>query len=74
LPSEWVTLLKNANKKNPFDVIHVNYFLTDDLKSDFSEICKVYDYKSLLDPSLKSQKTHLTGVRRMKFTKNNIKD
>jgi hypothetical protein len=44
------------------------------LKSDFSEICKVYDYKSLLDPSLKSQKTHLTGVRRMKFTKNNIKD
>jgi hypothetical protein len=40
---------------------------------DSSDVCKVYDYKSLFEVHLKSQLTHLTEVRRVKFTKNDIK-
>jgi hypothetical protein len=73
LPQEWVNLVKSANKKNSFEVIYVNHPLTNDLMPDSSEICTIYEYKNIFDNHLKSNLAHLTEVRRMKFTKNNIK-
>jgi hypothetical protein len=73
LPSEWVQLVRNANKKNPFEVIYVNHPLTDNLVNDSTELCFVSDYKKYFEFFLKSKLSHLTDVRRMKFTKNDIK-
>jgi len=73
LPLEWVNIVKNANKKNKFEIIYVNHPLTDNLVPDSSDICIVYDYKEFLEPFLKSKLSYLTEVRRLKFTEHNIK-
>jgi hypothetical protein len=73
LPSERVNIVKNANKKNPFEVVYVNHPLTDNLVRDSSDICTIYDYKEFFEPFLKSKLTYLTEVRRLKFTEHDIK-
>jgi hypothetical protein len=51
----------------------VNHPLTDNLVNDSTELCFVSDYKKYFEFFLKSKLSHLTDVRRMKFTKNDIK-
>jgi predicted extracellular nuclease len=73
LPSEWVKLVKNANKKIRSKLFYVNHYLTDDLNPDSSNLCTVFDYNNFLDLYLKSKVSHLTEVRRIRFTENSIK-
>jgi hypothetical protein len=73
VPSEWMKLVKSANFENPFDIVHVNHSLTDNLISDGSPIVKVLDFKSLMENHLKQSLEHLTQVRRIKFSRSEIK-
>ena len=70
LSTEWV---KSANIKNPFEVIYVNYPLTDNLVGDSTELCYVSDYETYFETYLKTKLIHLIEVRRIKFTRNDIK-
>jgi hypothetical protein len=70
LPSQYVNIIKNANLKNPNEVIYVNYPLTNTLKSDGTEIAKVYDYKRIFDEFVRSQLDYCSEVKIIRFTKN----
>ena len=73
VPSEWIKIVKNANFENPYYIVHINYPLTDNLISDGSPIVKVLDFKSLMENHLKQTLDHLTQVRRIKFSKSEVK-
>jgi hypothetical protein len=64
-----VNLVKNARKTNPFKVVFVNFPLKDNIMPDSTPIVAVYDYKELIENSIKSNFLHLTKVRRVNFLK-----
>jgi hypothetical protein len=68
-PSEYTRIIKNTNIKNPINVFSVNHSLF----SDNSQIVKVLDYKKKLSPILKNQLNHCSCVRKITFTKKDIK-
>ncbi len=58
-----MNLVKNARKKNPFRAVFGNFPLTDNLMPDSLPIVAVYNYKELIENSIKSDFLHLTEVR-----------
>ena len=53
-PSEWVLLVPTADHSDPFDIIFVEYSLTNDMKNDGTPVIKVFDFKYIFDPLLKA--------------------
>ena len=53
-PSEYVEMIKEANKIHPFEVVYVQHPVTDDMESDGTPIVNVNDYKRALDTMIKA--------------------
>lgn len=72
VPMDYVNIVENANKQNSFSVIFANYPLTNNLLPDNHDIVIIKDYKSLLNQNIKLSLDHLSDVRIIEFTKNEI--
>ncbi len=56
-----------------FEIVYLQYPLTDDMRPDGTPVCKAMDYKAALDPLLKaSADENLTKLRGVFINKNNI--
>lgn len=61
-PSQWVRLIRNADKKSPFEVLYVNHPLTDDMQDDGTPVVKVLDVKSAFEPLI----TGVTSISKLR--------
>ena len=51
--SEWVSLIKETDRNQPFEVVFVEHCVTNDMKDDGTPVKKVYNYKAAFDPLVK---------------------
>lgn len=72
VPSFWVDLVRQAQIKNPFDVVFVEHPLTDDLKPDGTSVVKVRDYKGALENVIKATVQSVTKVKGKKPIKRGL--
>jgi hypothetical protein len=72
LPSDWVKVIKQTDLKNSFIINFINRPLTDDLKSDGTNVVVVKDFKNNFESFLANNIENLSKVRKIKFTKSGI--
>ena len=65
-PSEWVNLIRETDRTNPFRVVYVEHPLTDDMLDDSTPIVKVKDYKKAFDQVLRLP-SGISGIRGLLF-------
>ena len=61
-PSEWVNLIRETDRTNPFRVVYVEHPLTDDMLDDGTPIVKVKDYEKAFDQVLRPP-SGISGIR-----------
>lgn len=64
VPSQWVSLIRNTDKRKPFKIYYVEHPLTDDMCEDGTLVIPVTDYKLALDAVIKPVKniSKLRGI------------
>ena len=62
-PNDWVKIIEQANRVNPFSVIYLEKPCTDQLAVDGKPVVRVKDYKSVLLPKVNPR---LTGISKLK--------
>ena len=65
-PSEWVNLIRETDRTNPFRVVYVEHPLTDDMLDDSTPIVKAKDYKKAFDQVLRPP-SGISGIRGLLF-------
>ena len=60
--SEWVNLIRETDRSNPFRVVYVEHPLTDDMLDDGTPIVKVKDCKKAFDQVLRPP-GGISGIR-----------
>jgi len=71
-PSEWIDLMRSCKENIPFNILYVNFPITDDLTEDGTPIVKVYDYKVSLTPLLKASLGRVAGISGLLFNENGV--
>ena len=61
-PSEWVNLIRETDRTNPFRAVYVERHLTDHMLDDGTIIVKVKDYKKAFDQVLRPP-NGISGIR-----------
>jgi len=69
-PEDWTSLVKSARPSQPFEVVHVEHPLTNNLQQDpDSPIIRVVDFKTVLGPLL-NNRLFLQQARKIRIARN----